>query len=321
MNTTDNSAFTERSYGTRPLTAGESLRAEFGRKIYKLALDIGCTCPNRDGRAGSRGCIFCSSAGGGDFAERFTGRQEELDRAKQRLGRKIDVGKAGFIAYFQNFTNTYGPAERLEPLFNAALSDPSVKALSIATRPDCLPPEIIEMLERLAKKTVLFVELGLQTIHEKTAAFIRRGYPLETYDRAVSDLKKAGARVVTHLIFGLPYPAEGDRLVPESREMMLESVKYVARSGVCGVKFQLLHVLKGTDLAGLYLAGAFPALTEEEYRELIVSAVRLLPPEIVIHRFTGDPPRKLLIAPAWCTDKKGVLNRLNKALDSAFGAG
>ena len=322
------------------LSASKSLKAEFGRKIYKLALDIGCTCPTRDGTKGTRGCIFCSQAGSGDFSERFTGRQEELDRAKARLSRKLDVGGAGFIAYFQNFTNTYAPAEYLEPLFTAALKDPSVVALSIATRPDCLGPDILEMLTQLSRKAPVFVELGLQTIHPATAAFIRRGFELEEYDEAVRQLRARNIRVITHLIFGLPYggqttfttacttactanefsasvPAAGGnapRLSLESPEMMLESVRYVVQRGVNGVKFQLLHVLRGTDLATLYELGAFRTLELDEYVELVRQAISLLPPGVAVHRVTGDAPRKLLLAPLWSTDKKRILNRINAAV-------
>ena len=293
---------------------GQRLKAEFGRKVYKLSLDIGCTCPTRDGTKGTRGCIFCSQAGSGDFAVRFTGKQEELDLAKSRLKGKLDTDNAGFIAYFQNFTNTYAPVPYLEPLFTAALKDPSVVALSIATRPDCLGSDVLEMIRRLCLRTTVFVELGLQTIHPATAAFIRRGFDLREYDDAVSALHGVGARVVTHLIFGLPYPVAETELVLESREMMLRSVRYVVRAGTDGVKFQLLHVLKGTDLADLYLRGAFRTLTFDEYTEIIKEAAELLPPEIAIHRLTGDPPRKLLIAPQWCTDKKRVLNEINRKI-------
>lgn len=301
-------------------TFGEQLRAEFGKKIYKLALDIGCTCPTRDGTKGSRGCIFCSERGSGDFAERFTGKQEELDRAKARLKGKIDPEKAGYIAYFQNYTNTYAPVSYLEPLFDAAALDPSVAAISIATRPDCIGGDILAMLERLSRRTTVFVELGLQTVHPRTAAFIRRGFDLPEYDSAVAGLRSAGVRVVTHLIFGLPYPADGPegsdgtRLELESPEMMLGSVRYVAASGVQGVKFQLLHVLEGTDLAELYKKSAFRTLSMDEYIDIVAEAVKLLPPEISVHRLTGDPPRKLLIAPGWCTDKKRVLNAIGKRL-------
>lgn len=298
---------------------GRRLKNEFGRKIYKLSLDIGCTCPTRDGTKGTRGCIFCSQAGSGDFSERYTGKQEELDRAKERLGAKIDTGKAGYIAYFQNYTNTYAPAEYLGPLFEAPLADKNVVGISIATRPDCLGPEIIALIRRLCMRTTVFVELGLQTIHDSTAAFIRRGFPLADYDRAVGDLRAAGARVVTHLIFGLPYPsdrpsAEKAEFSLESTEMMLESVRYVARSGVEGVKFQLLQVLRGTDLAELYQNGAFRTLTMDEYVDVVVRALSILPDSVSIHRLTGDPPRRLLIAPDWATDKKRVLNKIRERM-------
>ena len=308
------------------LTAGAALRAEFGRKIYKLALDIGCTCPTRDGTKGTRGCIFCSQAGSGEFSERFTGKQEELDRAKARLAQKIHIENAGFIAYFQNYTNTYAPVSYLEPLFTAALRDPAVAALSTATRPDCLGPDNLDMLSRLAQKAPVYVELGLQTIHPAAAAFIRRGFDLGEYDEAVRQLRARGLRVITHLIFGLPYGGQtpvqtaaetaGDnapRLSLETPEMMLESVKYVAERGVNGVKFQLLHVLRGTDLAELYEKGAFRTLEMDEYIDIVRKAIALLPPGVAVHRVTGDAPRKLLVAPLWSTDKKRILNRINSA--------
>jgi len=299
---------------------GESLRKEFGCKLYKLPLDIGCTCPNRDGTAGTGGCVFCSAAGSGDFAERFTGRQEELDRAKARLSGKIDTEKARYIAYFQSFSNTYGPVSRLEPLFDAALNDPQVLALDIATRPDCLPPETLAMLERLQKRAPLYVELGLQTIHPATARFINRGYDLPVYDKAVRDLNALGVRTVTHLMFGLPYITEEDsragrlKLTLESREMMLESVKYVADSGVSGVKFHVLLALRGTVLGQLYEKGLFSTLSREEYVSIVTDAVRLLPEGTVVHRLLSSAPDELLLSPAWTRDRVFVMNEINRIL-------
>lgn len=297
---------------------GESLRKEFGSKLYKLPLDIGCTCPNRDGKAGTGGCIFCSAAGSGDFAEKFTGRQEELGRAKARLSGKIDMKTSRYIAYFQSFSNTYGQVSRLEPLFSAALNDPQILALDIATRPDCLDPDILEMLYRLGKRAPLYVELGLQTIHPATARFINRGYGLPVYDKAVEALNSIGARTVTHLLFGLPYiSGENERagrfeLTLESREMMLDSVKYVAASQVSGVKFHVLLALRGTRLGQLYSAGLFPTLSREEYVSLIADALPLLPESTVIHRLLSSAPDSLLLGPLWTRDRISVMNELTR---------
>lgn len=280
------------------------LKDTFGCKVYKIALDGGFTCPNRDGTLGTRGCIFCSGKGSGDFAEsRNLSITEQIEQGKKRMERKIRDGK--YIAYFQAFTNTYGPIEKLRSQFTEAMNHPDVVVLSIATRPDCLGDEVLMLLKELNQKKPVWVELGLQTIHEKTATYIRRGYPLEIYDKAVNDLKAIGVEVITHVILGLP---------GESKEEMLQSVSYVGDSGVNGIKLQLLHVLKNTDLEKEYLDGHFSVLTLDEYIELIVESIARLPKDMVIHRMTGDGDKKTLIAPLWSGDKKKVLNSLNQAI-------
>ena len=304
------------------------LKDTFGEKVYKIAIDGGFTCPNRDGTLGTRGCIFCSGNGSGDFAESRQGLRRDLEelteqkqrhrlvsrlstdsihaqieRGKELLARKIKNGK--YIAYFQAFTSTYAPVEQLRSLYMEAIRHPDIVALSIATRPDCLPEDVLELLEELNEIKPVWVELGLQTIHAHTAEYIRRGYDLPVYDDAVMRLKAAGINVITHVILGLP---------GESFDEMKATVRYVGESGSDGIKLQLLHVLKGTDLAKDYLAGKFQALTMEEYVQLVCDCLCLLPKEMVIHRITGDGDKRLLIAPEWSKDKKRVLNALQKAI-------
>ena len=282
------------------------LRERFGEKVYKLALDGGMSCPNRDGTLGSGGCIFCSAGGSGDFAQgRCASVAEQLDRAKGRIRSKTGAEK--FIAYFQSYTNTYAPVEYLETLFTEAISEPSVAALSIGTRPDCLPDEVVQLLARLNRIKPVWVELGLQTIHADTARLIRRGYGLSVYEDAVARLKAAGLTVIVHVILGLP---------GEKREQMLQTIDYLG--GVHrpdGVKLQLLHVLEGTDLAQLWRAGQVPVMEPEEYYDLLCECLRRLPPDMVIHRLTGDGPKRILLAPLWTGDKKRVLNDLNRELE------
>jgi len=280
------------------------LRDTFGQKVYKIALDGGFTCPNRDGTLGTRGCIFCSGAGSGDFAQsRTLSVTEQLERGKERIAKKCRDGK--YIAYFQAFTNTYAPPERLRVLYEEAMSYPDVVAVSIATRPDCLPDEVVALLTELNQKKPVWVELGLQTIHEKTAEYIRRGYPLSVFEDAMERLKKAGLQVIVHVILGLP---------GETQKQMKDTVSYVGKSGADGIKLQLLHVLKGTDLEKDYLAGSFRTLELEEYVKLVAECIALLPENMVIHRMTGDGARADLIAPRWSTDKKRVLGALMKAI-------
>ena len=284
-------------------TLNAYLKERFGCKVYKIAIDGGFTCPNRDGTLGTRGCIFCSAGGSGDFAEdRALSITKQIERGKARVSAKIKDGK--YIAYFQAFTNTYAPVDMLHKKFSEAINHPEIIALSIGTRPDCLGDEVIKLLGELNEIKPVFVELGLQTIHEETAKYIRRGYALEVYDKAVSDLHGAGINVVTHLILGLPGESESD---------ILESVKYVCER-TDGIKLQLLHVLEGTELADEYRAGKFEVLTLDEYCDLIVKCVRIIPESVVIHRLTGDGAKRDLIAPLWSADKKKVINTINKAL-------
>ena len=278
-------------------------RQRFGCKIYKLSIDAGFTCPNRDGTLGTGGCIFCSGSGSGDFAARGGSIAAQLEAAKEKVRHKNKGGK--YIAYFQAFTNTYGPVSHLETLYREALQPEDVVGISIATRPDCLSDEVIGLLQRLSKENYVCVELGLQTVHEETAAYIRRGYKTAVYDDAVRRLKAAGIEVVTHIILGLP---------GETGEMMLETTRHAVHAGTDGIKFQLLHVLQGTDLAADYLAGKFQCLSMEEYGQILKECLSILPPSIVVHRITGDGAKRDLIAPLWSADKKRVLNYLNKIL-------
>ena len=281
----------------------DDLIKQFGCKVYKLALSGGMTCPVRDGKISNKGCIFCSADGSGTFCEKSVDDiYTQIENAKSRVGKKIKSGK--YIAYFQDFTNTYAPVEYLEKIFTKAINHPDIVALSIATRPDCLPQEVLALLEKLNKIKPVWVELGLQTIHPATANYIRRGYPLEVFDKAVIDLKILNITVVVHIILGLPF---------ETKEMMYETVKYVGKSGVDGVKLQLLHVLKNTDLAKEYEMGKFNCLTMEEYIEILKNCIKILPKSVTVHRLTGDGAKKDLIAPLWSADKKRVLNAVNKA--------
>lgn len=289
------------------LSFNKYLKDKFGQKVYKISLDGGFTCPNRDGKTGTRGCIFCSKGGSGDFAEnRDMSITEQIESGKKKLEKKIKSGK--YIAYFQAFTNTYAPVETLRQKYEEAINHPDIVALSIATRPDCLGDDVLRLLDEMNKIKPVFVELGLQTIHQKSAKYIRRGYDLSVYDKAVKDLKKIGVNVVVHVILGLPNESEND---------MLETVKYVCESGANGIKLQLLHVIDGTDLAKDYEKGLFKTLEFDEYVNLIVKCVKIIPKDIVIHRLTGDGAKKDLIAPLWSADKKRVLNAINKALREA----
>ena len=289
------------------MTLNDYCRTEFGEKLYKLCLSTGCTCPNRDGTLDTRGCIFCSAGGSGEFSgDAALSVPEQIEAEKRRVAGKFRGGR--YIAYFQSYTNTYGTAERLEPLFRAAAERDDVAVLDIATRPDCLGPEILAMLARLQQIKPVWVELGLQSIHPKSAAYIRRGYDLSVFDEAVEKLTALGIHTVVHLILGLPGETEAE---------MLDSVRYVAASGAKGVKLQLLQVLEGTDLAEDWRAGRVPVMSMEDYARLIVKCVSLLPADMVVHRLTGDGPKRLLLAPEWCADKKRVINALRSALKEA----
>lgn len=280
------------------------LQDTFGCKVYKIALNGGFTCPNRDGSIDTRGCIFCSAGGSGDFAEKpELSITEQIEAGKRRVADKMKEGK--YIAYFQAFTNTYAPVSRLREVYSEAINHPDIVAISIATRPDCLGADILDLLSELNQIKPVWVELGLQTIHEKSAEYIRRGYPLPVYDEAVESLRKHDLQVITHVILGLP---------GESKADMKETVRYVCEGGVNGIKLQLLHVLKGTDLALDYENGLFEVMDEEEYLDLIIELIQIIPKDVVIHRLTGDGAKKDLIAPLWSADKKHVLNRFHQKL-------
>ena len=282
----------------------EYYKTKYGSKVYKLSISGGMTCPNRDGTLGDRGCVFCSAGGSGEFAaSRDKGVGEQLEEAKSRVEKKNRGGK--YLAYFQPYTNTYAEPAYLRRIYSEAIAPDDIVGLSIATRPDCLGDEVLEVIDEINRIKPVTVELGLQTIHEKTAAYIRRGYPLSVYDEAVVALRGIGVEVVTHLILGLPN---------ESAEMMLASVSYVGRV-TDGIKLQLLHVIEGTDLAEDYRKGLFDALSLEGYADILCRAIELLPPDVVVHRLTGDGDKRSLIAPMWSADKKRVLNYINRIMD------
>lgn len=279
---------------------GDWLRRRYGRKVYKLSLSSGCSCPNRDGTLDTRGCIFCDGAGA--FAEHGD-IPAQLEAARRRVAAKAGPDPR-FIAYFQSFTNTYAPAERLRALYTAAMAPEDIVALSIATRPDCLPPEVLALLAELNRKKPVWVELGLQTIHPESAAYIRRGYDLPVFHRAVRQLKEAGITVVVHQILGLP---------GETEAMMAATARCIGASGADGVKFHLLHVLRGTDLARDWAAGRFACLEQEAYIAALEACLRQIPREMVVHRLTGDGAKRDLLSPLWSADKKRVLNAIHQA--------
>ena len=281
-----------------------AMRERFGCKIYRLALSAGVSCPNRDGTLDTRGCIFCSAGGSGEFAaDRSLPIPEQLKQARSRVQAKNPDGK--YMAYFQSFTNTWAPVSYLREIFMQALEPEDIVALSVATRPDCLGDEVMELLKEIQTWKPVMVELGLQTIHERTAAWIRRGYPLSVYDEAMRKCREAGLETVVHVILGLPGETVSD---------MEETVRYVAASGADGIKLQLLHILHGTDLEKEYLAGRVPVLTLEEYTALLTRLLALLPEDMIVHRLTGDGPKKLLAAPDWSADKKRVMNTLRREI-------
>lgn len=278
------------------------LRERFGEKIYKVSLNGGMTCPNRDGKIGNRGCIFCSAGGSGDFAgDAENTISEQIEAQKKLLVRKRPAGK--YIAYFQAYTNTYAPPEYLRSIFTEALNHPDIVGLSIGTRPDCLEENVLNLLSELNEQKPVWVELGLQTIHKKTAAYIRRGYPLECFEQAVKSLRTRNIEVIVHTILGLP---------GESRLDILDTMEYLNHQDIQGIKLQLLHVLKNTDLADDFEKGLFQVYTMEEYLDLLISCLEHLSPDIVIHRITGDGPKDLLIAPTWSSKKRTVLNTLHQ---------
>ena len=278
-------------------------QALFGCKVYKISLDGGFTCPNRDGTIGTGGCIFCSKYGGGAFTHREADLKAQLALAKEQVAAKNKGGK--YIAYFQAFTNTYAPVDRLERLYRCAMEDPQVVGLAIGTRPDCLPEDVVALLSRLNREKPVFVELGLQTVHSASVRYIRRGYENTVYFDAVKRLKAENIHVVTHLILGLP---------GEDMAMAVESTRQAVAAGTDGVKFHLLHVLKDTDLEQEYLQGKFSCLSLEEYGLWLKACLQVLPDHVVVHRITGDGAKRELVAPLWSGDKKRVLNYLNRFL-------
>ncbi len=296
------------------LSLSDYCKQTFGTKVYKLSLQTGCTCPTRDGSKGYGGCTFCSEGGSGDFAAPVLPIDRQIALAKQRVDAKfsarIPASERKYIAYFQSFTNTYGDTNTLLSMFAEALRHPEIVAISIGTRPDCISDDMLEGLRRLNMEKPVWIELGLQTIHERTAARVHRGYPLSVFEDCYHRLKAAGLTIIVHVILGLP---------GETRQDMLDTVSYLSAltPTLDGIKLQLLHVLKGTKLAEEYQKEPFPILTLDAYSALIVDCLKLLPSGTVVHRITGDGPKSLLIAPLWSADKKTVLNTINRAVRDA----
>lgn len=281
-------------------------RTRFGEKLYKLALDGGFTCPNRDGTVGFGGCAFCNGRGSGDFSFPVSGgTAEAIDKAKLLIAGKSSCSR--YIAYFQNFSGTYASADRLREIYLPVITRDDIAVLDIATRPDCLGDEVLSVLEELNGIKPVWIELGLQTVHEDSAKRIHRGYPLEVYDSAVSALNSIGIDVIAHMIIGLP---------GETPEMIRQTAEYIGRSGAAGIKFHLLQVLSGTAIEKDYRDGLFSLPSLDEYIQLLADCITLIPPEMTVHRLTGDGAKKELIAPLWCGDKKHVLNEINRAFDA-----
>ncbi len=288
------------------ITTNDFCKSEYGEKLYKLSLSGRVSCPNRDGKIGYGGCIFCSEGGSGDFAENCDlSVSTQIENAKKRVASKFKGDR--YIAYFQSFTNTYAPIEYIRALYDEVSDKEDIAVISIATRPDCLSDEVMTYLSELQKKKPLWVELGLQTVKPESIEYIRRGYDTQVYDDAISKLNAAGIHTITHVILGLP---------GENRQDMLSTVNHVCESGSKGIKLQLLHVLDGTDLADEYKAGKFKTLEMDEYIDILIDCLKILPPEMVVHRITGDGPKKILIAPLWSANKKSVLNTINARLRS-----
>lgn len=290
-------------WGEHPYyTLNHYFQNQFGEKIYKLAINAGLTCPNRDGTIDTRGCVFCSEGGSGDFTpSKELSITNQIEIAKTRLSSKKTGSK--YIAYFQAFTNTYAPIEYLRKIFIEAINHTDIIGISISTRPDCINEEVVSLLFELNMQKKVFVELGLQTIHNTTANLIRRGYDLDCFEKSLSLLNKYNLDTIIHLILGLPY---------ETEKEMLKTIDYISKLSIHGVKLQLLHVLKGTDLEKLYYNNKFKVLSKKDYISILIKCIEKLPPHFVIHRITGDGPKKLLIAPLWSSDKKRVLNDINK---------
>lgn len=288
----------------RYYSLNEYCKQTFGEKIYRLSLNGGMTCPNRDGKLSTGGCTFCSEGGSGDFASNYNvSVSAQIEEAKKRIQQKTDCHK--FIAYFQAYTNTYAPVSHLRRIFSEVLAEPEVVALSIGTRCDCLSDEVLDLLEELISHKPIWIELGLQTIHNETHAHLNTHTTIELFDDAVTRLHARNIPVIAHVILGLP---------GETKEMMLETVSHVASLPVSGIKLQLLHILKNTKLANEYETQPFPLFELEEYCDFVIDCLELLPENMVVHRLTGDGPRKLLVAPLWSTDKKRVLNTITRRL-------
>lgn len=284
-------------------SVNEYLIEQFGEKVYKLSLNAGLTCPNRDGTIGTGGCIFCSEGGSGDFAMANGSIYQQIEDAKTLISSKTNCRK--FIAYFQAFTNTYGPIEYLRNIFTEAINHPDIVVLSIATRCDCISNEVLELLMELNQIKPVWIEMGLQSIHPQTLELIKCGYTFDQFKKTTSQLSDVGIDVIAHIILGLP---------GETQSMMLNSIKEVCNLPIKGIKLSLLHVLKNTELADMYASSPWPMMSLEEYCHLVVACIDIIPDDIVVHRITGDGPRKLLIAPTWSTDKKRILNTINQLL-------
>lgn len=288
-------------------TANDYIKDVFGEKLYKLSLNTGCTCPNRDGLAGVGGCIFCSAKGSGDFGGKAADPiSVQIEKEKERIKGKAKCSR--YIAYFQSFTNTYGDVDELRDKFLEAVKNPDIAAIDIATRPDCLGDEVMKLISELTAIKPVWMELGLQTIHEKTAELINRGYALGVYDEAVRKLKELPVHIIVHMIIGLPYESSVD---------MLATAKYISDSGVHGIKFQLLHVLKETKLADMYSKGMFDVLSLEEYTDILIMCIKQIRKDMVIHRITGDGPKSILVAPLWSGDKKKTLNYIKRTIENS----
>ena len=285
-------------------TTNAYIRDTFGEKLYKLSLNAGTTCPNRDGTAGTGGCIFCSASGSGDFSEDASlGIDEQIEAAKKKISDKCRCKR--YIAYFQSFTNTYGDIQLLKSKFIAAACRDDIAAVSIASRPDCFGDDVIDMIDEISRIKPVWIELGLQTTKESTAELINRGYELSVYDDTMSKLKKLDVHIIVHMIIGLP---------GETVDDMVDTVRYIVKSGADGIKLQLLHILKGTVLEQMYLNGDIVPLSFEDYADILCAGLKEIPEGMVVHRFTGDGPKSILTAPLWSADKKNVLNRLNKII-------
>lgn len=285
-------------------TTNAYIRDTFGEKLYKISLNAGTTCPNRDGKVGTGGCIFCSASGSGDFSEdAVMSIDEQIELAKKRISGKCKCDR--YIAYFQSYTNTYGDVDALREKFLAAARRDDIAAVSIASRPDCFDPEVIDMIKDIIAVKPVWIELGLQTANDRTAQLINRCYDISVYDETMNRLRELGVHIIVHMIIGLP---------GETKEDMLDTVRYIVQSGANGIKLQLLHVLRGTVLEKMYEEGAFRALTFDEYADILCDCLKELPPDMVVHRFTGDGPKNILVAPLWSADKKRVINDLNRII-------